>query len=373
MGIVILVVANSVIAPHRFVRDWWAVACFVFSAELVGAAIIRSVDSGLAAERWLVPMHQIAVIATVVLLALVEVDGANIDSIELDFDTSADLDSVIAGVLGVANVEVALASPGGGWIDALGHPSRLDTGSGRVVTDERGEVAAALIGVGLGEVTPSNSLRHALGLACDHAQLRATVAAQVVELEASGDGSSTRRTRACSKVFATLASGPLAELRSIEDLLSGSGNSTDLQRRAARARGAISQLARGLDPLGAGTSLDVALSELVADSPVEVHLVGPNGLTNDGTAIDRDVARTVWFCVSEALANVAKHAPGAAADVVVSIEGPHVVAVVSDNGPGGADLAGSGLSGLADRAEAQGGTLLVDSPTGGGTRVELFL
>jgi signal transduction histidine kinase len=373
MGIVFAVVAKSVIRSHRLRRDWWAVACCVFSVELLGAAIIRSVDSGLAAERWLVAMHQMAVIATVVLLALVEVDASRLDSIELDFDTSADLDRVIADALGVANVEVALAAGDGGWIDAVGLPSRLDTGSGRVVTDERGEVAAALVGVGLGEVAPSNSVRHALGLARDHAQLRATVAAQVIELEASRRRILDAQDEARSEVYATLARGPLAELRSIEDLLAESGCSTDLQRRAARARDDISQLARGLDPLGAGTSLDIALAELVAESPVEVRFVSPSGPPNDGVIVDPAVARTMWFCISEALANVAKHAPGASAEVVVSTVGPHVVAVVSDDGPGGAELAGSGLRGLVDRVEAQGGTLRVDSPVGGGTRVELVL
>jgi signal transduction histidine kinase len=47
---------------------------------------------------------------------------------------------------------------------------------------------------------------------------------------------------------------------------------------------------------------------------------------------------------------------------------------VRDEGPGGADPArGSGLTGLADRAAAAGGRLLMSSPAGGPTilRVEL--
>jgi signal transduction histidine kinase len=43
---------------------------------------------------------------------------------------------------------------------------------------------------------------------------------------------------------------------------------------------------------------------------------------------------------------------------------------VEDDGVGGADLSrGSGLRGLADRVEALGGTLHVDSPPGHGTRL----
>ena len=43
---------------------------------------------------------------------------------------------------------------------------------------------------------------------------------------------------------------------------------------------------------------------------------------------------------------------------------------IEDDGRGGADPArGTGLRGLADRIEALGGTLRVDSPAGGGTRL----
>jgi signal transduction histidine kinase len=47
---------------------------------------------------------------------------------------------------------------------------------------------------------------------------------------------------------------------------------------------------------------------------------------------------------------------------------------VRDDGVGGAKAAdGSGLTGLADRVGALGGRLLVESPAGGGTRVEAVI
>ena len=50
--------------------------------------------------------------------------------------------------------------------------------------------------------------------------------------------------------------------------------------------------------------------------------------------------------------------------------GGGVLVEVADDGVGGADAAsGSGLSGLADRVAAVGGTLEVTSPPGEGTRV----
>ena len=50
-----------------------------------------------------------------------------------------------------------------------------------------------------------------------------------------------------------------------------------------------------------------------------------------------------------------------------------VVATIVDNGPGGANPDGSGLRGLADRADALGGSLRVACDPAGGTRVELHV
>jgi signal transduction histidine kinase len=46
-----------------------------------------------------------------------------------------------------------------------------------------------------------------------------------------------------------------------------------------------------------------------------------------------------------------------------------VAVSVSDDGAGGADEEGSGLRGLTDRVESLGGTLSLESPAGGGTRL----
>ena len=51
-----------------------------------------------------------------------------------------------------------------------------------------------------------------------------------------------------------------------------------------------------------------------------------------------------------------------------------VVVEIRDNGRGGANMAGgSGLRGLADRIEALGGQLELESPSGGGTIVRATL
>jgi signal transduction histidine kinase len=81
------------------------------------------------------------------------------------------------------------------------------------------------------------------------------------------------------------------------------------------------------------------------------------------------VETAAYFVVSEAVTNAAKHAPGSRVAVTVVHADGVVRVTVTDDGPGGADPAGGGLSGLARRAAALDGTLTVDSPPGGPTTV----
>ena len=82
------------------------------------------------------------------------------------------------------------------------------------------------------------------------------------------------------------------------------------------------------------------------------------------------VGATIYFVVSEALTNIARHARAAHAWVRLSDEAGHLRLVIEDDGVGGADMGGgSGLRGLRDRLEALGGTLGVMTRADGGTRV----
>ena len=82
------------------------------------------------------------------------------------------------------------------------------------------------------------------------------------------------------------------------------------------------------------------------------------------------VESAAYYVVAEALANVAKYASATSVSVSVNRQNGRAVVDVSDDGVGGADPArGSGLRGLADRVEALGGALVVESPPGAGTRL----
>ena len=79
---------------------------------------------------------------------------------------------------------------------------------------------------------------------------------------------------------------------------------------------------------------------------------------------------TVYYIISEALTNAAKHADATAVRVDVDATGTAVRLAVRDNGVGGADpVRGSGLLGLYDRVQAAGGTITIHSPIGEGTEL----
>src|SRR4030095_8774315 len=82
------------------------------------------------------------------------------------------------------------------------------------------------------------------------------------------------------------------------------------------------------------------------------------------------VQTTAYFVVAEALTNASKHAHSDLIEVRVAVGDAIATVEVRADGSGGAELArGTGLTGLADRVSALGGTLDIDSPVGAGTTI----
>jgi signal transduction histidine kinase len=82
------------------------------------------------------------------------------------------------------------------------------------------------------------------------------------------------------------------------------------------------------------------------------------------------VEAAIYYVVAEAVTNVTKYARATRATVDVERSNGIARVVVSDDGVGGAEpVLGSGLSGLADRVEALGGRLQIESPPGRGTKL----
>ncbi|MBF6298803.1 histidine kinase [Nocardia amamiensis] len=80
-----------------------------------------------------------------------------------------------------------------------------------------------------------------------------------------------------------------------------------------------------------------------------------------------DVAAATYFVVAESVTNAAKHSGADHVSIAVRTTPGTITAIVHDNGRGGADPGGAGLTGLRWRVAALDGTLDVHSPTGGPT------
>jgi signal transduction histidine kinase len=147
-------------------------------------------------------------------------------------------------------------------------------------------------------------------------------------------------------------------------MLSGVGEDLKLALEELR------ELARGLHPaILTERGLTPALQSLATRAPFKVDI---NGVPHE--RLPAVIEAAIYYVVSETLTNAAKHAGASEAHVELSNSDDAVRVEIRDNGGGGANLAdGSGIRGLADRVEALGGRLEVESPVGAGTVVKAEL
>src|SRR5215475_11056342 len=142
----------------------------------------------------------------------------------------------------------------------------------------------------------------------------------------------------------------------------------ELRRDAAGAVEDLRDLARGVyPPLLASEGLVTALEAQARKAPV------PTSVIADGVGrYPQDVEAAVYFCVLEALQNVAKYAGATRAGVRLAGSGHGLTFEVTDDGAGfdpGRRGYGAGLQGMADRLHAHGGSLAVRSSPGAGTTI----
>jgi PAS domain S-box-containing protein len=127
----------------------------------------------------------------------------------------------------------------------------------------------------------------------------------------------------------------------------------------------IRELASGLHPaLLSERGLGPALQALALRTPIDVEVAALPEQRLPGR-----VEAAAYYVVAESLANVQKHAGAHKVSVRATPHDGKLLVEVVDDGAGGADAQGSGLRGLADRVEALGGSLELESPPEGGTRL----
>ena len=140
------------------------------------------------------------------------------------------------------------------------------------------------------------------------------------------------------------------------------------EHQAGEALKELRELAHGIyPPLLADLGLPAALEARARKAALPV--------TVEATAVGRysqDVEAALYFCVLEALQNIAKYAQATAARVSLGQDGQYLTFTVEDDGQGfdqATTPLGTGLQGISDRLAALGGTIEITSAPGRGTRV----
>jgi hypothetical protein len=278
----------------------------------------------------------------------------------------------LARALGDPTLVVGYWLPADGrYVDEAGRPVELPiAGAGRAVTpiEQDGEPVAALVHDAsvLGDPRLVADVAAAARLAVANVRLQAQVRSRVAEVAASRrrivQAADTQR-RGLER---RLRRGAEQRLGRVAELIAGSGPPlAEVAVGLEAARAELREFARGVHPAALGEGgLAAAVAELAKRSPVPVEVRAPS------ERLPAAVEAAAYFVCSEALANIAKYAQASHASVRLETGEDVLVVEVADDGAGGADPAGgSGLHGLADRVEALGGRLGIDSPPGHGTRI----
>ena len=209
-------------------------------------------------------------------------------------------------------------------------------------------------------------------LALENARLQAELRAQLDELRASRTrviAAADAERRRVERDLHDGAQQRLLTLGLVLQLLRDDQSDPQLlaeaQAELQAALGELRELARGIHPaILSDQGLPAAVASLVDRAPIPVTA----HVTSERQA--EAVESASYFVVSEALANITKHAHARAASVTIEPVDGLLVVEVADDGQGGADpRAGSGLQGLADRVGALNGTLTVHTAPGAGTTI----
>ena len=291
-----------------------------------------------------------------------------------------EVEAVLGEVLGDPRLELRFLLPEGDrYVDARGAPVEHDRHDGRA----RAPIHRA--GVPIGEVLydpaaqerPGDLQRvmETAGLAIEIVRLRVELRRQLDEVAASrtrivAAGDAERR-----RIERDLHDGAQQRLVSIGLALRHAQHELGPDSRAGETLEAalaeiavtikeLRELAQGVRPSQLDAGLGPALADLAGRIPLPVAV----DATRERFPVDLEAA--AYFVACEALTNAAKHASASKVSLSAQRRNGSLVVCVADDGVGGASpVGGSGLSGLADRVGAQGGTLTIESERGSGTRL----
>jgi signal transduction histidine kinase len=382
-ALVVVVARGFVVSAGRLRRARRAalVATAVFGAVVVAGAVLRSTsgDPDTVNAARLLYQAALCCVALVLAAGLPAGEASSVVDlvVELGETRSGTLRDALAMTLGDPTLEVGYWDRRASYLDAEGRvvviPPERAARSATFV--ERGSQPFAVVvhdAAILGEPALVESVAAATRLSTLNAELQTEVRAQLAELTASRRRLVSAADEERRRLDDRLRGGAEHHLRELDELLQRATPDGQAEpARVGRAKALLTQtmddlreLAEGLHPRELDRGLASALESLAARSPVPVKLV----VHGEETAID--VRTAIFYVCGEALVNIIKHAAATTATIRVTATHARVEVEVTDDGAGGADAGrGSGLGGLIDRVEALDGSLRIDSPPGGGTRL----
>ena len=304
--------------------------------------------------------------------------------VELEHARPHEVRPALARALGDPTLDVAFWLPERDtYADADGHAVELPEDGRRAVTylDHEGQPLAAIVHDPslLEEPKLVRAAGAAARLALENAQLQAETRAQLAQVKesrvrivAAADEERKRIERdlhdGAQQRLAALALQLRTAQRRLDSREADSAVESLLESAVLELQAAneeLRELVRGVYPaILSEEGLAAAIESLALRNPFPIDLDVLEG------RVPPRVEATAYFVTCEGLANVAKHAQASRASVCIARHDGLLAVEIADDGVGGArPLENSGLSGLADRVEALGGHLQVESPAGGGTRL----
>jgi signal transduction histidine kinase len=313
----------------------------------------------MASERTITALHAaVMVLGSAGLCAVTSRSAPGVQG-ALALDTPEGLGVALGRALDRPPVSIALSTGDGRWLDAGGREVEPDAGL-RPWHAADGALLARVSDPGDLDRRQRRAIDRFLAAAAHGARLRADLRDRAAALDGSRDRLLTAAADERARLATLIERGPLDRLDRLDALTPLVRDDPVLATRRHAARSGLRSVLRGLDPTAAG--LEAALRALASDCGARVR---PDSTWPAPGHLDPARARAVWFVCAEALANAAKHCPGAQVELGAGTTADAVEVVVRDRGPGGADPAGSGLSGLSGRAASVGGRLRVRSDPAG--------
>lgn len=280
-----------------------------------------------------------------------------------------EVEAVLRSAQGDPGLAVLLADAGGGWVTMDGSPAVAAEG----FTVEAGGDAIARVVLGWDSARARSriaELSRAAWVPIEVGRLRLVLRAALDEARASrkrlAEAAADERRRlerdlhdgAQQRILATGMRLRLLQLRLPQEQAGEVDTAvSELQETVEELR----RLANGVRPSRLDDGLEAALSALREATPIPIALhVG------ELSTLDSTRALTAYLVITEAVANVLKHAGASRIDVRVARRADRITVEVTDDGIGGVPE-DAPLRALRDRAQSIGGSLGVVSSAAGTT------